>query len=1041
MRLSGWVVLLTILICRFPAQLHGIEPLSSVQEPLLRNTVVVEGRVLEREIRAVSDGNDLEYLFHIEPTAGSSGPAQVVVARTSTPHLLGSLIEGKQVVLVLEPLPDGSYRLIEAQLARSASLSSSTQAYPGAEPEHLVDGLMDLPGSSWAAAGSPNWAEIDLGQSRLITEVRVAPFTGSDSASYFYNEEWIVEYRDDLGELRGFSNVEKLLGAGTLSGPGIHITAGDPGSTSSLNEYKYYGFRVDPVSTRYVRYTVIAGDRDGDSNGAELELSQGFLVGTPVILDGSASDLEDGDLSTSITWSSNLDGTFGTGATVTVSTLSVGTHLITALIEDSNGAQSTSTTQVTIVESLPVKYAMTAAIAGTGSGTISSSPAGIDCGSDCSETFDQDAVVILSATADADSSFINWSGHPDCSDGQVTMSGDRSCTATFELLQPETHTLSINKAGTGNGSVTSSPAGIDCGADCSEDYDRGTSVTLTAMPEADSSFLGWSGDADCSDGSVTLDQPKACTATFEQVPSTLHELTIFKTGTGNGTVSSSPTGIDCGTDCKEEFAEDSSIMLTATPTIGSSFSGWSGHADCEDGNVTMADALTCTATFTLETRSLTVARSGTGNGSVTSSPAGISCGADCSEDYDYGTTVTLLATPETNSSFVGWSGDADCSDGSLTLDQSRACTAAFELLPPDTHSVTVTKIGTGSGRVNSTPAGIDCGEDCNEAFETGAVVTLTATPATGSSFAGWSGPVDCSDGQLTVSEDLSCTAIFTLETRSLTVTRSGTGNGSVTSSPAGISCGADCIEDYDYGTTVTLIATPEANSSFVGWSGDADCSDGSLTLDQSRACTATFELLPQTLHYLKVFKTGTGIGSVSSSPAGIDCGNDCQEVFVENTVVNLTATPAQGSAFIEWSGDPDCADGIVDITGNLRCTAVFKAIPPPNHQALSLSIDGAGTGYVVSAPSGIKCRSDCEEFFTTGTVITLDARPSANSVFVSWSGDTDCDDGRVSLRKERACVARFEPKISPILMDGFESDDASHWSKIVSQTSLSCKSQ
>jgi hypothetical protein len=77
-----------------------------------------------------------------------------------------------------------------------------------------------------------------------------------------------------------------------------------------------------------------------------------------------------------------------------------------------------------------------------------------------------------------------------------------------------THTLTVTTAGTGSGTVTSSPAGINCGNDCTEDYPENTQVTLTATPDNSSSFDAWSGDADCSDGSVTMSADVSCVATF-----------------------------------------------------------------------------------------------------------------------------------------------------------------------------------------------------------------------------------------------------------------------------------------------------------------------------------------------------------------------------------------------------------------------------------------------------------------------------------------------------------------------------------------------
>ena len=64
----------------------------------------------------------------------------------------------------------------------------------------------------------------------------------------------------------------KLLGAGTLQGPGISITDGNPGHNNSDDSYKYYSFTFAPVSARYIRYEVTVGDSDGDANGKEIEV-------------------------------------------------------------------------------------------------------------------------------------------------------------------------------------------------------------------------------------------------------------------------------------------------------------------------------------------------------------------------------------------------------------------------------------------------------------------------------------------------------------------------------------------------------------------------------------------------------------------------------------------------------------------------------------------------------------------------------------------------------------------------------------------------
>jgi hypothetical protein len=93
------------------------------------------------------------------------------------------------------------------------------------------------------------------------------------------------------------------------------------------------------------------------------------------------------------------------------------------------------------------------------------------------------------------------------------MSAARSVTATFTL---NTYALTVTKVGTGPGTVTSSPSGINCGSTCSASFNYNTVVTLTAVPTSYTIFVGWSG-AGCSGKGicmVTMNEAKTVTATF-----------------------------------------------------------------------------------------------------------------------------------------------------------------------------------------------------------------------------------------------------------------------------------------------------------------------------------------------------------------------------------------------------------------------------------------------------------------------------------------------------------------------------------------------
>ena len=543
--------------------------------------------------------------------------------------------------------------------------------------------------------------------------------------------------------------------------------------------------------------------------------------------------------------------------------------------------------------------------------------------------------------------------------------------------------------------MTSSPAGIsDCpGADCTEDYPQGTVVTLIATPAAGSTFASWTGGADCTDGMVTMNGVRNCTATFNVIPPNTLAITV----NGSGTVVSDVGGISCPGTCIAMFSPGTDVTLTPTPGMNSTFDGWTGDADCSDGMVTLSAAIGCTATFTQITHTLTVGTEGTGSGTVTSAPVGISCGMDCTEDYPQGTVVTLTATPANmNQTFDGWT-EAGCTGGSVTMSAPQTCTATFTQI---THMLTVNKPGGGSGTVNSIPAGIACGATCAASFDQNTMVTLSAIPAAGSTFAGFMGDAGCAGGSVTMSVARTCTATFDLITMN-TLTITVVGNGTVTSSPGAVDCpDVTCSDMFADETVVTLTPTADAGWVFDSWSGGG-CG-ASVTMDTNRMCTATFVVVQ---HTLTVNLLGTGGGTVTSVPAGINCGGDCTQDYDENTMVALSDAADAGSMFVSWGGACD-AGGNVTMTADQTCTATFDVIPTPQH-TLTVNLLGTGGGTVTSVPAGINCGGDCTQDYDENTMVALSDAADAGSMFVSWGGACDAG-GNVTMTADQTCTATFD---------------------------------
>jgi hypothetical protein len=173
------------------------------------------------------------------------------------------------------------------------------------------------------------------------------------------------------------------------------------------------------------------------------------------------------------------------------------------------------------------------------------------------------------------------------------MTEARRVVAQFVL---DRHTLTAAADGTGSGRVTSEPSGINCPDDCSQGYNYGTVVNLTATADTGSIFTGWNGVCTGVDEcAVTMTETQHVTATFTLLQ---YMLTVTVDGAGSGLVTSDPASISCPDGCEAMFDFGTVITLTASADTSSSFFGWAGACTgAGDCVVTMDAARSVTATF------------------------------------------------------------------------------------------------------------------------------------------------------------------------------------------------------------------------------------------------------------------------------------------------------------------------------------------------------------------------------------------------------------------------------------------------------------
>ena len=422
------------------------------------------------------------------------------------------------------------------------------------------------------------------------------------------------------------------------------------------------------------------------------------------------------------------------------------------------------------------------------------------------------------------------------------------------------------------------------------------------------------------------------------------------------------------------------------------------------------------------------------------------------------------------------SGQGSSPSGRLRLTILLATVAAFLLVPAAqafaNGTVFVGIEGAGSGEVSSveglgkfnpffkgqyegTPP-IECSYEspgpvtgvCESEMGTGFSevvegVFLTALPAPGSEFAGWTieegeGSAFCGASKFCLASvpkgsEGTAVAIATFikegeggKNQTLTVTKSGAGIGNVESSPAGIFCSSSCSSEsaeFEEGATVTLTAKDTAGSEFREWSGA--CSGAGtceVTMSEAKSVNVRFSHERPALTLVK-----EGGGTVKSKPKGISCAATCSVAaakYYNGTSVVLTETAPSGVTFTEWTGacegsGPTCT---VSMTEARLVGAVFTAMLklPANPQVLSLS-KAAGTGKGTVKATGITCEADCtqtEAAYTGGVtepkikpaaVVILAETPAAGSSFAGWSGCDEEVEGKckVTMSSAHSVTAQF----------------------------------
>jgi uncharacterized repeat protein (TIGR02543 family) len=315
--------------------------------------------------------------------------------------------------------------------------------------------------------------------------------------------------------------------------------------------------------------------------------------------------------------------------------------------------------------------------------------------------------------------------------------------------------------------------------------------------------------------------------------------------------------------------------------------------------------------------------------------------------------------------------------------------------PPITYTLTVNVNPSSGGSVTKNPNATT--------YLSGTTVALTAVPASGYKFDNWTGDASgtSTSASVLMVANRTVNANFSqLPCYTLTTTIAPSGGGSVVANPTP-NCNSGT--QYSSGTVVTLTETPSSGYTFNAWSGDASGSTNATTVIMSgnKSVTAAFSAAAA-CYTLSTAVSPSGTGSVTVNTASNCSGGG----YTSGTTVSITANPASGYSFINWSGGASGSSNSTTIlmNANKSATATFAATPATCF-TLSAAVSPLGTGSIT-----INTPSNCSGGqYASGTTVSLTANPISGYSFSSWSGDASgsANPTTVTLTTNRSVTANF----------------------------------
>lgn len=528
-----------------------------------------------------------------------------------------------------------------------------------------------------------------------------------------------------------------------------------------------------------------------------------------------------------------------------------------------------------------------------------------------SGTYNHNSTATLTATPYYGYHFVQWQDGNTENPRSVVVTDSAQYTAQFDY---NSYLVTANSSNVTIGSA------IGGGS-----YNYLSQVALTAVPVPHYHFTMWNDSIEDNPRTITVTRDSVFTAHFAIDRHTIGVLTADAT---QGSVGGSDT-VDYNT----------AVWISATANYGYHFMQWNDGATGNPRRVVVSQDTVFTASFAPNQYSATCAVNDNSRGSVASTGG----------NYNYLTSVTFTAIPNSSYHFLRWSNGSTDNPVTFTLTKDTVLTAILVGLTANVNDNTMGTV------THSKPSNL--------------VEVVTATANYGYHFVQWNDGVTDNPRTVNLTGDTMLTAHFAVNNYYLTLASNDSTLGTVQGEG-----------EYAYQSNVTITAIAAEHCHFLHWSDGNTTNPRMLTVTRDTSLTAYFALDQQ--FQITVGANDTAMGSVEGGGT----------YFIGETV-SITATAKEHYYFAQWSDGMTSNPRVITVTGDMTYTAVFA----PVMYTLTVAANDYSMGQVTGGGS-----------YAYGTEVPIEARAFGGYRFICWNDGVQDEQRTVTVTADATYTAIFE---------------------------------